>query len=318
MSIAPVALFAYKRPEHLWKAVTALRGNPDAARTLLYVFSDGAKRVEDQPGVAAVRKMIEKIDGFAETRLIARDANLGLARSIIDGVGRIVQAHGRAIVVEHDLVVSPFFLQYMNEALDLYAGDDRVASVHGYVYPTKAELPETFFLRGADCWGWGTWARAWRMFEPDGTKLLGELRRRKLTRRFDMDGTFPYTRMLEEQIAGANDSWAIRWHAAAFLADCLTLYPGRSLVQNIGFDGSGTHCGTIDSFSVAQSDRPIEVSRLALKENTRARARIVRFARARSGSLASRVRKGVRQVMVRILPSGVIRILRRMRDGNRV
>jgi len=294
---APVALFAYKRPDHLRRTATALRANPEVSRTVLYVFSDAPKAYEDRPGVEAVRKLIDEIDGFADVKIIARDANLGLARSIIEGVGQVIEGHGRVIVVEDDLVVSPFFLRYMNEALDLYAGDERVASVHGYVYPVQGELPETFFLRGADCWGWGTWARAWRLFEPDGAKLLGELRRLRLTREFDCHGAHPYTRMLEDQIAGNNDSWAIRWHASAFLADRLTLYPGRSLVQNIGNDASGTHSTRTDCYLGRLSDTKINVSRLPLEENIEARTCFVRFFRAQQGGVMSRLSNRIRRFM---------------------
>ena len=297
MSFTPIALFAYKRPDHLRQVLTGLRANPEASETQLYVFSDGALGEEDRSKVESVRKLIGEIDGFAQVKLIARNANRGLAKSIIDGVGAVLEAHGRVIVVEDDLVVSPFFLRYMNEALDLYADDRQVASVHGYVYPVKGELPETFFLRGTDCWGWGTWARAWQLFEPDGAKLLAELRRRGLTRAFDLDAAYPYTKMLEDQIAGNNDSWAIRWHAAAFLADRLTLYPGRSLVQNIGNDASGTHSGMTETYSVTYSEGPIKVSRLPLEENAKARASFVRFGRARKNGLKTRLIRRIRTLM---------------------
>lgn len=123
-------------------------------------------------------------------------------------------------------------------------------SIHGYVYPTRQALPEAFFLKGADCWGWATWQRGWALFNHDGKFLLNELRRRRLTRLFDFNGTYPYTKMLEDQIEGRNDSWAIRWYASAFLAEKLTLYPGSSLIQNIGNDSSGTHCGSTDILDV--------------------------------------------------------------------
>jgi len=110
-----------------------------------------------------------------------------------------------------------------------------VGSIHGYWYPVDRQVPETFFLRGASCWGWATWSRAWQLFEGDGRQLLAELERQGLTHRFDLDGAMAYTRMLKDQIAGKNNSWAIRWHAAMFLAGRLQLSPGTSLVRNTGF-----------------------------------------------------------------------------------
>jgi GT2 family glycosyltransferase len=172
---APVALFAYRRPEHLRVTVESLRANPEARDTHLTVFCDAARTAEQEDAVAAVRAYADTITGFASVTVVKRESNLGLARSIIDGVTRLTEAHGRVIVVEDDLLLSPHFLRYMNDAMALYEGDAQVASIHGYCYPVAEPLPETFFLRGADCWGWGTWHRAWSRFEPDGARLFAAL-----------------------------------------------------------------------------------------------------------------------------------------------
>src|SRR3546814_2340788 len=97
---------------------------------------------------------------------------------------------------------------------------------------TATLFPYTTLFRSADCWGWATWRRAWGGFNPDGRALLSELERRHLVHHFDFDGSFPYTEMLRNQISGKNNSWAVRWQASCYLADKLTLYPGRSLVEN--------------------------------------------------------------------------------------
>jgi hypothetical protein len=165
----------------------------------------------------------------------------------------------------------------MNEALDYYEADDRVVSIHGYVYPTLLPLPETFFLRGADCWGWATWRRGWALFNPNGSELLAGLRTLGLTREFDFDGAFQYTSMLRDQISGANNSWAIRWYASAFLANKLTLYPGRSLVINIGTDASGTHCGSTDTFDVSSSTSPLRIGGVPVADSPQGRAAFTEF-----------------------------------------
>jgi hypothetical protein len=261
MPCAPIALFTYNRLEHTAATLAALAHNPLAAESPLWAFSDGPRpgRADDPEKIAAVRNLLHSAQGFREVHVVERPENLGLSRSIIAGVGEMVGRHGRVIVLEDDIVTSPHFLRYMNDALECYEGDDRVISIHGYVYPTRTPLPEAFFLRGADCWGWATWKRGWDLFEPDGRKLLGELKARGLESAFDMNGARAYVKMLEDQIAGRCDSWAIRWDAAAFLADKLTLYPGVSLVRNIGLDHSGTHCGTAEHLAVTLADRPVDV-----------------------------------------------------------
>jgi len=209
---------------------------------------------------------LRTIKGFKKVEIIERQANLGLAESIISGVTEVVNRYGKIIVLEDDLIYSPYFLRYMNEALEMYKDDEQVISIHGYVYPVKQKLPETFFIRGADCWGWGTWQRGWKLFEADGKKLLKELIDKKLASRFDLDRLYPFTQMLKMQVVKLNNSWAIRWYASAFLANKLTLYPGKSLVGHIGFDNSGTHNGFTDIMSTEVYDRPIALEKIALNE----------------------------------------------------
>lgn len=276
---APVVLFVYNRLQHLQKTIDALSANSEASSTVLYVFSDAAKNAADESAVSEVRQYIKEIDGFSAIHIIERTENYGLARSIIDGVTKVCQDHGRVIVLEDDIVVSRYFLKFMNDALKLYEHDERVISIGGYQYPIKAALPETFFLKGADCWGWATWKRGWDLFEPDGRALLREMRERKLTHRFDFDRSYPYTRMLRNQIKGKNNSWAIRWYASAFLKDKLTLYPGRSLVLNIGNDGSGTHCSATNAFTSDISDIPVKVELIDVEENLLARRQYIRLFR---------------------------------------
>lgn len=299
-SPAPVALFAYKRADHLRMAVESLRRNPEAPATPLYVYCDGARRPQDEPEVAAVRDYVSRIDGFAAVVPVFRPHNLGLARSIIGGVGEVLARHGRVIVVEDDLLLSPHFLHYMNRGLDCYADDEAVASIHGYRYPSAAALPDTFFIRGADCWGWATWSRAWAHFEPDGQRLLDQLRARGLSRAFDFDGSFPYTGMLEDQVAGRNDSWAVRWYASCFLRGMLTLYPGQTLVENTGNDASGTHCAASDAFSQPLASAAPRVVRLPLEESVLARREFVRFFRRQQPSAAARAGRFFKSLLQKV------------------
>ena len=268
--MAPIALFTYNRPRHTRKTVEALQKNELAEKSDLFVYADGPRRMEHADMVREVREYIGTINGFKSVSIIERDENYGLARSIITGVTEIVNRFGKIIVLEDDMVTSPYFLHYMNQALELYANEENVISIHGYSYPVHTKLPETFFLKGADCWGWATWKRGWDLFEADGAKLLKELKSRNLEQRFDFFGTYDYTRMLKEQIAGKNDSWAVRWYASALLNDRLTLYPGQSLVHNIGTDNSGIHCGETNDYRTDIASKPAHLERLRPEEDKKA------------------------------------------------
>jgi Glycosyl transferase family 2 len=275
--LAPIALFVYNRPDHLTRVAEALAYNRKASMSKLFIYSDAPKNLAAASQVERVRVFARKIKGFLSVEVIEQSVNQGVARSVMQGVERLTEQFGKVIVLEDDLLPSPHFLGYMNSALDRYESDERVISVHGYSYPVQEKLPETFFLRGADCWGWGTWKRGWDLFESDGRKLLMEMQRRGLTYAFDFDGNYPYTDMLQDCIAGRNDSWAIRWYASAFLLDKLTLYPGCSQIQNIGVDGSGRHLGTTNLFTHRDWGRAVSVEDIPMEESTVGRDSFARF-----------------------------------------
>ncbi|MFA6463632.1 MAG: glycosyltransferase [Candidatus Paceibacterota bacterium] len=279
MKLSPIVLFVYNRLQHTKETVEALQKNYMASESDLIIFSDGWKNQEYRKEVEEVRNYIKTITGFKSLKIYENTENSGLARSIISGVSKIINEYGKIIVLEDDMLTSQHFLEYMNNGLNMYENDSNVISIHGYVSPTKEKLPETFFIKGADCWGWATWKRGWDIFEPDGKKLLKELKKGKLLKEFDFSNSFPYSKMLKAQINGKNNSWAIRWYASAFLKDKLTLYPGKSLIYNTGFDGSGTHCDSDDVYNKLDSifDIKIEVSRIEIKENLSARKSIINY-----------------------------------------
>lgn len=289
---APITLFVYNRLSHTKQTINALKKNKLAERSKLIIFSDGFKNSDDEKKVNHVREYIRSINGFNSVEIIERPDNFGLANSIIDGVTNVVNQHGKVIAIEDDMVTSPYFLEYMNNALTFYQNEEQVISIHGYNYPIL-DLPETFFIKGADCWGWATWKRGWDLFEPDGKKLLTEIKRRKLGNRFDYYGAYPYLRMLKKQIAGKNNSWAIRWYASAFLLDKLTLYPGKSLVRNIGCDDTGEHCNQTGIYDTEVLRVKVGVKKIPSVENQDALKKISIWLRKSKPSLQQRIMRQI-------------------------
>lgn len=254
MDLAPIAFFAYNRPGHTRRALESLAANEGASESELFIFCDGLKRPEDSKAVEDVRKLVKSRKWCGTVSIIERDKNLGLADSIISGVTELCNRYGRVIVLEDDLVLSPQFLNFMNDALGIYNDIERVMHISGYMFPVKGRLPETFFYRATSCWGWATWKRAWDNFEPDAKKLLSELDNKGLQYEFDIKGSMSYYKMLKNQADRKIDSWAVRWYASVFLCGGLCLHPGESFVNNIGHDGTGVHCSSTDSFNVKLSN----------------------------------------------------------------
>lgn len=276
---APVALFVYARLDTLKPCVAALKANLLAGESDLHIYSDGPKSDADKPQVEELRAFIKEIDGFKSVTIHAQDSNRGLAASIIAGVTEMTEQYGKVIVVEDDLVCSPYFLKFMNDALDVYQDSPKVISVSGYTLPLKGALPETYFLPGTDSWGWATWRDRWKLFNPNGAELLAQLESRKLMHVFNSNGSPIISRksMLKAQIEGRCDSWAIRWYASSVLNGCCSLFPGRSLVDNIGF-GNGTHCKLKQNFfRTAPATSPVEALKKEVTPDEGILRRVKRF-----------------------------------------
>ena len=292
MTLAPILLFTYNRLHHTCRCIESLLKNSLAKESDLFIYSDAAKDEAGKPAVEEVRRYIHSLQGFKQITIIERDENWGLARNIIDGVTTQVNKYGKVIVLEDDLVVAPFFLQFMNEALEVYKDELKVGHIQACDFTQDTTLPDTFLIKWTGSWGWATWDRAWQHFNPNGKQLLQELEQRKLTYTFDFNGKYGFTRMLRRQIEGKNNSWAIRWNASLFLKDILSLNVGRSLVQNEGFDGSGTNCGGGGLYASNLHLSRLDVQKISpIVEDKKARQVFVRYYARTNSFWAKAVRR---------------------------
>lgn len=292
---APIALFVYNRPEHTRRTLKFLKQNLLAEESRLFIFSDGAKTSNEQEKVNEVRQIINDVEGFKSVEVIERLVNFGLAASIIDGVSKLVNEYEKVIVFEDDLITSPYTLQYFNDALNRYEDEKRIMHIGAYMYPlNNHDLPETFFYRVATSWGWATWKRAWKEFEPDIAVLMRQFDK-KAVYEFSIDSTMDFWRQMQQFKSGKNNSWAIRWYASIFLKKGLTLNPSQSLVNNIGHDGSGIHSGINDIYNVAINPKPITSFPEVIEEHAEAHEVIKSFLKKRKGSLLQRAIRYINQ-----------------------
>jgi len=300
-NLAPIALFVYNRPEHTRRTLTYLQKNLLADESRLFIFSDAAKTDDDKAKVEQVRQLIKEVTGFKSVKVTLRKENMGLANSIIGGVTTLVNEYGKVIVFEDDLLSSPYTLQYFNEALTKYANEEKVMHIGAYMYKlADTKLPQTFFFRAATSWGWATWARAWKDFEPDVDVLLKQFDKKK-TDRFSIEGTMNFWKQLEGFKAGKNDSWAIRWYASIFLKGGLTLNPSTSLINNIGNDGSGVHSNKENMYHVRITQKAVKQFPAEIKEDAQAYHAIKNFLKNRKGTLLQRGVRFVKQLQAKYL-----------------
>jgi len=303
-SLAPIALFVYKRPSHTRRTVEALQGNVLAGKSDLFIFSDAPKNPEDDDLVHDVREYIKTINGFNTVTIIEKEKNEGLAKSIIEGVSRLTNECGRVIVLEDDLITSPYFLSFMNDALNQYQFEDKVMHISGYMLPIDhTGLPETIFLHTLSSWGWATWDRAWKFFTKDPGKLINEFSRNKI-RRFNMEGAHDFWVQVVLNERGLIDTWAIFWYATVFKLGGLCLYPSISLVNNIGHDGTGEHCGKTNYFSTSLANNPIATFEKNITESQLAYTKAREFYLANRLNIIKRIYAGIKLRLYAFLSKG--------------
>jgi hypothetical protein len=245
---SPIAIFAYNRSEHVENLIESLCKNYLSANSSVVVFIDGPKNDFDEKQQSKIFNYLKGDFPFKSLEIRASSYNKGLADSIRSGVSKMLEENSRVIVLEDDLVLSSTFLDYMNEALDFYENQPKVASIHGFQYPLKHSIDKPVFFRGADCWGWATWSDRWATVSFDSEYLLKQIKDSHLIDSFNLDGGMNYYGMLQSQASGKVDSWAICWHASMYIQEKLTLFPPASLVKNNGNDGSGVHSGVNNFF----------------------------------------------------------------------
>ncbi|EDP68084.1 sugar transferase [Carnobacterium sp. AT7] len=244
--LAPVILFVYNRPIHTRKTLTSLARNNLAKESKLFIFSDDSKNSVQENNVKEVRAIIEEkewLDFFKTVKIIKRSSNMGLANSVISGVTNLINQFDTAIVLEDDLIVSPYFLKYMNEALNYYENDSKIWSISGFNIPIqipKHYKEDIYLSYRASSWGWATWKNRWEKVDWDITDYSTFKTNRKNRNKFNRGGR-DLSYMLDAQMNNKIDSWAIRWCYAQSKLDSFTIYPIKSLVSNTGLDGSGTH-----------------------------------------------------------------------------
>lgn len=279
-TLAPIVLFAYNRPWHTEQTLNALRQNELADQSTLFIYADGAKEnanEQEKIKINEVRKVISAHKWCGEVHLIESDDNKGLAASVIAGVTEIVNKFGKIIVLEDDVVTSSGFLRYMNDALEFYLNEEKVFHVSGYMFPVKKRLPSTFFYNTASCWGWGTWKRAWRIFNNDAHFLLSEINSNTLKEKFNIKNSYDFYSQLEANKNDKLKTWAVKWYASFFLQNGFSLHPYPSLTNNIGHDGLGQNCGVSSNFYWKELASSISVKKIALKENNIALRAMVNF-----------------------------------------
>ena len=239
--LAPIIFVCYNRYKHTAKSLQALKKNKLAKKSKIFIFSDAASKdkKQDSKKILKIRKFIKKIKGFKTKNIILRKENYGNKKNILSAINKVFEIYDKAIVIEDDLVVSPYFLDYMNFCLNHYSKNKAIWHINGWSYPfLKKSTNDINFLRTMNCWGWATWRNRWKNIHTNEEKYI-KIFTNKMRHNFDIQSSANFWSQIIRNKNKSLKTWAVFWYATIFLNKGLTVYPKQSLVKNIGMDGSG-------------------------------------------------------------------------------
>ncbi|MCE7058797.1 glycosyltransferase [Dyadobacter sp. CY343] len=276
--LAPIVLFCYNRPGHLRQTLEHLQANTLASESELYIYSDGPKKESDRAAIHKIRAYISQLSGFKKINITESETNQGLAFSVIKGVSEVIARYEKVIVLEDDMLTTPDFLDYMNEALQVYRSRKDIFTVTAYTPPISIPINyknDVYLAPRASSWGWGTWAEKWKKADWNAEELTNSETVAPIRERLEKGGNDLWP-MLVKQQRGIIDSWAIRWTFTQSQQQAYGLYPVHSKIKNIGTDGSGTNF----TFKSGSYGHEMNTGKVEMKPDIQPDERVIRLFRA--------------------------------------
>ncbi|SEA83490.1 Glycosyl transferase family 2 [Oribacterium sp. KHPX15] len=245
MVSAATLLFTYCRPKHTREVLNGLKHSTILPERLI-IYQDGISEDTSEDKIKLWKEVNSIIHGvnWCECDVIEAKKNQGLSDSIVRGINRAFEYFDAIIVLEDDCVPQPTFIEFMLKSLEKYANAPNVFCINGSDEPVEV-IPngyDAYFMGRINSWGWATWKSKWRSFDRN-YRIIKEIRSdNDLSKWLDVWGR-DLEATLHMNVSGETDSWAAFWALSVMKRKGLCLSPYKSLVNNIGFDGTGRHCG---------------------------------------------------------------------------
>jgi hypothetical protein len=234
-----VTYFAYNRPEHFETSLRSAVSELGGKGFHWIICIDGPKLKDSNQKQEKIKKICVKYlyDEIFQIKL--RPTNLGLCNNVIHGLTETLDEYDYSIVLEDDLELSPGAYDFIMSSINKYDFSEIYQlSLFSYFSSSKKDC---FLLPVSTSWGWVINKERWMQFVAFISDKFDAGNILKSQTEFDINNSYPFSKMLKMQLLGKRSSWAILFYAFVFVNKGTCLYPPVSFINNNGFDGSGTH-----------------------------------------------------------------------------
>ena len=241
----PLALIIFNRPrptEKVFREIAKVRPRK------FFVIADGPRpdHPSDAEACAETRAIIERVDWPCEVLKNYSEVNLGCGQRPHTGIDWVFKQVDKCIILEDDCVPDPSFFPFCEELLEKYYEDERVMHISGRgVFPNNPTSRYSYyFSHSLSCWGWATWARAWRYYDKK-VSIWPELRDTPWLE--NIFGNERISQSMKKHFDRFHDptfevnTWDMAWLVACWSQNGLGIRPYSNLITNIGFDEGATH-----------------------------------------------------------------------------
>tara|TARA_B100001121_G_C18686095_1_gene620730 strand:- start:1563 stop:2516 length:954 start_codon:yes stop_codon:yes gene_type:complete len=262
MSLSPIVIFGFNRPEHMRRMLESLRNNPESRNSKVIFYIDGFDNENDEL-IEKTLEIVKEDWGFTDKVVNFRDRNYGCKFNIINGITEVFKDFESLIVLEDDLILGKNFLNFMNTSIEKYESSNKVWAISGWGHPQLVNLKKgSSFSSLTSPWGWATWKSKWNIFIENKLyeiNLISELNDKEKNQFLFYGYADYWEEAIIKDLDGENSVWDAYWYQTIYINGGLTLFPNTSHVQNEGFDGSGIHCKENDLFFTPLNNKKTEI-----------------------------------------------------------
>lgn len=243
----PVLFLIFNRPDVTELVFEAIK---KAKPKKLFVAADGPR--SNKPGekekCEETRKLVlDGIDWDCEVKTLFREENLGCKYAVSGAISWFFENVEEGIILEDDCLPDPDFFKYCSELLEKYRNDSSVMHIGSNNFNNVSEKRKSsyYFSSYVEIWGWATWRRAWKLYDPEMKAYPGLDKSKFLKNTFKSSSEREYwTNCFNTSFENKVDTWDYQWVFCVYLNSGLCITPYTNLVTNLGFRPDATHTTT--------------------------------------------------------------------------